>query len=228
LVLSHSVTPTTVPQLAQRTHRSCRPAPTGASILASKLVFSHRGHFEVVANAPHSFSLFQPEERAPHQGTLRLCWASGTGVSGTGGAWVLYGSSDGVTDESRTAGETGGGFNAFRPSDKDKSTASLRCISASLVANSLRRNSTSFSKRVTTSSVLCSYGVPFVASSSIKTYTRPSVSFSDASEPRLMRCLTPSEEIPKASAACFTSTRRLIVVPPCPYVRTRPTLVWTA
>src|SRR5215218_5830475 len=165
-------------------------------------------------------------KNARHQ--LRLCCASDTGVSGVGGDGVLYGSSDDVTDVSRTAGETGGGFNAFRPSDKDKSTASLRCISASLVANSLRRNSTSFSKRDTTSSVLGSYGVPFAASSSIKTYTRPSVSFSDPSEPRLMRCLIPSEEIPKASAACFTSTRRLIVVPPCPYVRTRPTLVCTA
>src|SRR5918997_1917261 len=40
------------------------------------------------------------------------------------------------------------------------------------------------------------------------THTLPSESFSETREPRFMRFRTPSEEMSKTSAACFTSNRR--------------------
>jgi hypothetical protein len=102
----------------------------------------------------------------------------------------------------------GGDSSAFSLSVILIMIASRRRSSSSRVASSRRKKATSSSRRFMTASAPRSYDSSSVSS---QTYTRPSSPFSASREPRLMRCLTPSEEILKASAARFTSTRRLIV-----------------
>jgi hypothetical protein len=100
------------------------------------------------------------------------------------------------------------------------SSSGIRSVSAAMKW-SLRRSSSSRvattrfqSVRSERSVSICSRSVStscvfvsklFVLSLSSQTYTLPSEPFSCCRDPLFMRLRTPSEEIPRASAACFTS-----------------------